>query len=886
MGSQLRRVPRFVSLAAILTIVVAQLAACGGGGGGGGTSSPISVTATASATVAQVGSSVQLTANVSGDAQNLGVNWRVTCTATDCGSVSPTSTPNGASTTYTPPATAPVADLAVSVVASSVSDPTKGASVIITVPAVTITEIDVTSTTVPIGTSSQLRVLLAGDANNKGVNWTLSCGATDCGTIAPTSSLSGVYVTYSPPAVQPTTDLAINVTATSVASPGATASDTLTIPAIAVAIQVDNGLVPSGTTMPLTATVTYDSGNGGVTWSLSCTATDCGSIAPTSSASGAMVTYTAPALPPPGNLGINVTATAVDNPLSMGTLILTVPAIAVSITPASALLPLNIPQSFIAAVTGDTANQGVTWTLDQGGSACTSGCGTLTPLATASGAPASYTAPAALPASEPVDLTATAVDDPTKSSLAAVTVTSGTVSLVPADLTLSGNFATQTAALTNTGSSSLSISGVTITGTNAGDFAEADDCGTILPALASCTITIAYHTTARGTHTAILSIADSSSDSPQVLHLTGLNKANGSLTSATPVVAVAAPRPTGASAVGTRAFHWIDAKRVDPYVGNGVARELMIRLWYPAAGSGACTRALYTGAGVWAEYARLLKMPLPTLSTNSCQDAPVAAGAHPLVLVTHGFTGTSSDYTYLAEELASRSYVVAAVDHTYESTAVEFPDGRVVRSVYGSHLSAYARSDIEALRFAKSVRVADLRFVLDRLAGANATAGSALEGRIDLARIALVGHSLGGLATIESARKDPRIRAAVSLDGLVMDRLTPPVRTPVLMIRAGSGSWNENDCQLWSVLRGGRASVHLIGAGHTALSDEAWIAPAAVAAGVLGADGTIAITRSVSVAFLDAALAGRPIDAAALGALPRDAGIVVTLGASSQCPAP
>ena len=46
-----------------------------------------------------------------------------------------------------------------------------------------------------------------------------------------------------------------------------------------------------------------------------------------------------------------------------------------------------------------------------------------------------------------------------------------------------------------------------------------------------------------------------------------------------------------------------------------------------------------------------------------------------------------TDYTFIAEDLASRGYVVAAVDHPCEATAVEFPDGRVVKSAFGSHLA-------------------------------------------------------------------------------------------------------------------------------------------------------------------------------------------------------
>jgi predicted dienelactone hydrolase len=51
---------------------------------------------------------------------------------------------------------------------------------------------------------------------------------------------------------------------------------------------------------------------------------------------------------------------------------------------------------------------------------------------------------------------------------------------------------------------------------------------------------------------------------------------------------------------------------------------------------------------------------------------------------SHGLTGTFTDYTFLFEDLASRGYVVASVDHTYDASAVDLGDGRIARSRFGS----------------------------------------------------------------------------------------------------------------------------------------------------------------------------------------------------------
>jgi len=46
-------------------------------------------------------------------------------------------------------------------------------------------------------------------------------------------------------------------------------------------------------------------------------------------------------------------------------------------------------------------------------------------------------------------------------------------------------------------------------------------------------------------------------------------------------------------------------------------------------------------------------VPLPEVKTNSCEDAIVASGAHPVVVFTPGYTGTFTDYTFLFEDLAA-----------------------------------------------------------------------------------------------------------------------------------------------------------------------------------------------------------------------------------------
>jgi predicted dienelactone hydrolase len=66
---------------------------------------------------------------------------------------------------------------------------------------------------------------------------------------------------------------------------------------------------------------------------------------------------------------------------------------------------------------------------------------------------------------------------------------------------------------------------------------------------------------------------------------------------------------------------------------------------------------------------------LATTRTWSRTHARPLPGRHPLVLSSPGFTVPRHTLTALAEDPASRGYVVAAVDHAFESVAARFPGG-------------------------------------------------------------------------------------------------------------------------------------------------------------------------------------------------------------------
>jgi pimeloyl-ACP methyl ester carboxylesterase len=355
-------------------------------------------------------------------------------------------------------------------------------------------------------------------------------------------------------------------------------------------------------------------------------------------------------------------------------------------------------------------------------------------------------------------------------------------------------------------------------------------------------------------------------DSPQQVVLSGTihptsladaAKARSDLAGTTYAVV---PAPTGPNPVGTQVLHMVDAAREDPYLANGTKRELAVRLWYPASANSVldCKPADYASPAVWSYFAQLAGvLPFP-VTTNSCWNAPIADGVYPVVLFSPGYTATSTDYTFLLEDLASRSYVVASISHTYEATAVELSNGTLARSVVGSHLGGPVHRKNWPMSSAVSTRVMDLKAALNELERLNARRDSPFAGKFDMAKIAVAGHSLGGLTAFLGAEFEPRLKAAVMLDGFVPEALGSASRKPVLILAAGRQRWNTEECRLWNNLQGPRLAVNLRRTEHVALSDWIWLIPSAVQVGPMGPERTMAAVRDYVAEFLDANLRDEP----------------------------
>ncbi|MBT2230217.1 alpha/beta hydrolase [Nonomuraea sp. NEAU-A123] len=348
--------------------------------------------------------------------------------------------------------------------------------------------------------------------------------------------------------------------------------------------------------------------------------------------------------------------------------------------------------------------------------------------------------------------------------------------------------------------------------------------------------------------------------------------ASASVASATPSAEVSAtpflPKPTGPHSVGVTSLYLKDASRPDPWVPSMKARELMVSLWYPAKSPGR-QRAQYMTpkeSELLLKDGKITGVPLDALSktrTNAFTDAKPAGRKRglPLVVLSPGFKKSRSTLSGLAEDLASRGYVVAAIGHTYENVGQSFPDGRVTTCVpcEGDH-------DESLFTKMSKGRAADVSFVLDQLTGRHPKGkGASL---IDPSRIAMAGHSAGGASVVAALLNDSRIRAGIDIDGTTDTGILDTQLSRPFMFLGKSATYTpgtggsavatwERD---WKLLTGWKRWILLTGAIHESFTDIVALADELgldVGADVKGAR-SMEITRRYVGAFFDLHLLKKP----------------------------
>jgi hypothetical protein len=280
------------------------------------------------------------------------------------------------------------------------------------------------------------------------------------------------------------------------------------------------------------------------------------------------------------------------------------------------------------------------------------------------------------------------------------------------------------------------------------------------------------------------------------------------------------PAPTGEHAVGTVSLHLVDDSRQDPFWSTPHQRELMVTVWYPAVGAVPHPKAAWMSSALLSYFRPAMEealsrtLPVPGMCppgtppencpppggensgdsstpvslanvdfpvTHATRNAPVdvSGGRYPVVLFTPAHGDMRELGTALAEDLASHGYIVVTFGSTYEAFGVEFQGGRVELECERNprpELVDCASMQQPPGKELKLRRI-DAQFVLDQLEtlgrwGVNPhfderALPPGLHASLNLDKVGIFGHSLGGAVATHAMANDHRFGAGLNLDGAV-----------------------------------------------------------------------------------------------------------------------
>jgi len=349
------------------------------------------------------------------------------------------------------------------------------------------------------------------------------------------------------------------------------------------------------------------------------------------------------------------------------------------------------------------------------------------------------------------------------------------------------------------------------------------------------------------------------------------------------------PEPSGRFAVGRTTYVWINHAETDELAPSpGTPRELVVWIWYPAAATASAKAVEYLPAPWRAAEAqhsgvlmsKFLTRDLSLVRAHSTSDPDVSPEqpSYPVVILRAGGGALTTDYTTLAEDLASHGYVVVGFDAPYRTSLVVFPDNRVVerpRANDPENLNAEEANRL--INRLLPMWTSDTKFVVSQLERLNAADPSGrFAGRLDMQRLGMFGHSFGGATTLQFCHDDARCKAGIDLDGAPYGSVVQEgLQQPCMFILSDHSRELSDpaakqilaDLQsIYSRLPNGRVVITIRGAHHFSFSDQSLLkSPLLMEVltslggfGKLDARRGLTITSTYVHTFFDVYLKGAP----------------------------
>lgn len=239
------------------------------------------------------------------------------------------------------------------------------------------------------------------------------------------------------------------------------------------------------------------------------------------------------------------------------------------------------------------------------------------------------------------------------------------------------------------------------------------------------------------------------------------------------------PTPSGSFSVGRTTLHIRGKMR-----GDTLNHEVFAWIWYPSSDKTGVQEKYLPDEWFQAFYKTLsfityfFERDFKKVQTHSFHEPSISSiySKYPVILFRGGLSTLAPEYTSLLENWASHGYIVIGLDAPSLSRIYITSDNHIIERTNENN------PDING-------SIEDLNKMMPRMAGEWATNATVTldyldslnqisnpnqwSGRMDLTKVAMIGHSLGGAAALQFCLQDNRCEAAIDIDGLV----TPSVAT-------------------------------------------------------------------------------------------------------------
>ncbi|MES2624001.1 MAG: hypothetical protein V4628_01860 [Pseudomonadota bacterium] len=261
------------------------------------------------------------------------------------------------------------------------------------------------------------------------------------------------------------------------------------------------------------------------------------------------------------------------------------------------------------------------------------------------------------------------------------------------------------------------------------------------------------------------------------------------------------PALSGSYQVGHTELDMTDTARLEIYTEEpDDQRRLLVSLYYPASVPADATPSAY----ITPELAAALGVPqeFQNQISTSYANAPISDGNFPVLIFSPGAGNMTQYYSSLLSELASRGFVVAGIWPTYSANIALFPDGTLIKRSPAAEVTGESLEEqLASIATVGAVWVEDQRFVLSQLERLN-TSDPLLEGHLDVSRVGVFGHSLGGAAAVETAYQDERFDAALNMDGTMFGAVTTAgSRVPFMFLQSDPPPPTDEQIAGWGITR-------------------------------------------------------------------------------------